>query len=398
LVFNKLISLLKVSAEEGFFIMSVNKTKGETLTVLVYNVNTDPRIHKDKGYAFSSHNEWTFEKRADSVYSSIEYALEHKSVDIIHLQELAKYTVNGKEVNSLDSMTSFLDKYNYTYTTQKVKPTFHEYSIQYVSAFKKDRFSIVSQDAFYFTKNPYHLRGSPAASAEDECDYSYGENAQRSALVTKLHDNKANKKVFSINVHIGYDLSHRIQSSKIIVDYINKEIESSKELQQENHFIVAGDFNTFSGPGQNESIDILTKSGKMTDVSTDIHSNGTLMEDPSTFFAFPFDCITEDKNIQKQISDPSISKNQRDSIFYEHCKVKAGQLDHILVSENLTKLGDAELILRPEFTPLPKNYSENGLKEYIAEHSFGIDGKPVFASDHQPLLATVAYVDYVDHL
>jgi endonuclease/exonuclease/phosphatase family metal-dependent hydrolase len=349
------------------------------ITVSTYNLNTDPRVHR--GVARLTHPEWSFFERAESIKEAIPLT------DIIHIQEVANYTNQyGEEINSLEVIEDFLEPKGYKSVVQDVKPE-NPYSIKYITAYKADRFEVSHSLAFYFTKTPHQFQGQDIFlnSKDSEIsfyDHTYGENAERSALAVCLLDKLTGEEIWSVNVHIGFHLEHRMEASRIILDFI-------KNLGADVKAIVAGDFNAFEDYGGMEQMAMFKESGLLNDITEELLlENNESIHSDSTFFAFPFDCITNNKAIQDQMNKAN-SKEEMDNIFTNHCRGVAGKLDSILVTSNLYKSGNALLRVNPIFSDSPNNYTEEDIKKYTIAH---LQEGYAFPSDHQPVMVGIDYV------
>lgn len=338
-------------------------------TFTTWNINTDPRVERLNPRI--THPQWRSETRKYIVQASLPLS------DIIHIQEGAKYTDQyGEKIDSITPLTDFLKTKGYNSSTQLLKPLC-QYSVQFITAYKIERFELIENKYFYCTKTPYTLKKT--TSEQEALEHNYDDISQRSVLITHLLDKYTGEDIWTINVHIGFSLIHRKHVSKMLVDFI-------KELKSDAKVIIGGDFNSFSDWGGDEALAILSESSQLTEASKDLKlPNGNSID--ITFFAFPFDCITDKKDIKKKMADAS-SKQEVEIIFGEHCKAVGGKLDHIF-SQNLEKIGNTVISVTPQYYPKPENYTEVEVKDYIlAHHSEG----PAFASDHQPLTSTFSYM------
>lgn len=338
-----------------------------------WNINTDPR--SERRSARESHSAWRSKAREENIQNNL------PNSDIIHIQEAANYINQfGEQIDSSVSLTKFLENKGYKVLSYALKPL-DPYSVKYLTAYKSNRFELIETKIFLCTKTPKSLKGP--TSEKEKLDHNYDDISERSIFSTHLLDKETGEDLWSINVHIGFSLTHRKQVSKMLLDFI-------KTLGQDAKITLAGDFNSFENWGGTEQISILNDSGIMREVTTDL----ILPDEESTpinitFFAFPFDCITDQKDI-KLIFSQSTNKQEIDQLFAQHCQATGGKLDHIFISNNLDKIGDAILNVTPLFSPGPDNYTESGIKNYILEH---IEG-PCFASDHQPVTVLLGTSDH----
>lgn len=338
-----------------------------------WNINTNP--HSERKNARISHPQWRSKKREKDILKQL------PNSDIIHIQEAANYINQyGEEIDSAISLTKFLNGKGYKVISQLLKPL-DPTSYQYLTAYKTDRFDLIESKILLCTKTPNQLKNS--VSEKEKLDHNYNELFEKSILITHLIDKSNGKNIWTLNLQLGYSLTHRKQVSKMILNFTNN-------LDEDLEIIIAGDFNSFSDWGGEEQIAILANSRKLKEVSTDLTlPNGELMPTNTTFFAYPFDCITDQKNIKSIISN-STNKQEIDQLFAQHCQATGGHLDHIFVSNNLYKMSEAILNVAPLFFPEPNNYTESGIKDYILKHLEG----PCFASDHQPITVLLGTSDH----
>ena len=347
-----------------------------------WNINTDSRL--EEKFARELYPEW----RSNARVGMIQKAMPNS--DIIHIQETRHYINKyGEEVDSVTPMLDFFKDRGYNSSLQAREPLDYR-SLQYITVYKADRFELVENKVFYCTKTPNELKGKPDVSGKTPeeaklltdayLDHNYGEVEEHTILLTHLLDKASLEDIWTINVHIAFALTHRKAVSEMIVKIV-------KDLGPDAKVIIAGDFNSFDGWGGSEQMQILTSSDLLADVSENLKlPNGESMPGNTTFFAYPFDCITDQKDIKNKLYD-STDKDEVNQVFAQYGRATGGQLDHIVVSNNLHQVGDTVLNVTPQFFPLPDNYTESAVKDYILSHLEG----PAFASDHQSLTVKLFY-------
>lgn len=342
-----------------------------TITFTTWNINTDSRLERMNPR--ETHSLWRSKAREEMVKQGLPLS------DIIHIQEAGDYINNyGEHINSALSVKDYLESEGYSVSTRPLKPS-DPYSLEYITAHKINRFELLENKFFYCTKTPHEFQ--EIASEEERLNHNYDDYHQRTVFTTHLLDKVTGEDLWTINVHIGFSLIHRKQVSKMILEFI-------ETLGDNPKVIVAGDFNSFDNWGGAEQMEILNNSGLLTEVTKElVLPNAELVPGNTTFFAFPFDCITDDKEIKNQVAK-SMNKQEIDQIFAKDCRATGGQLDHILISKNLNQIEKAVLNVTPQFFPHPVNYTEEGIKGYILDH---LDG-PAFASDHQPITVTLGSI------
>jgi hypothetical protein len=367
----------------------------DELKVTSFNVDTNiGRL--EEGPFYDSHPKWRVNERMELLKRHLGRIIKNDTPDAINLQESRAFkTKFGTTVDSISPLVRFLKTNGYSVFTKPYNPSDRAFS--YITALKKDKFTVDGHEHFYITETPNKPTDhtNHAERKEEIKRHNFGEEWERCIFTTKFHDKQGRSYRLS-NVNLGIAAFGRKKACEMLRQ------DAQKALEKNPHelIVITGDFNSFPDWGGPEQLKIMKEGGTLHEVTEDLTlEDGTPAD--STFIAFPYDFGIAEKDIRTEFEeqnggkfltkhleelDPTKRKRFTGEVFSQKASALGGHLDRVY--EHGFTSAKSELILTPtyedDFEGTP--FEEDSIKDYIMRH---YDEGPAFASDHQIVQTTL---------
>lgn len=162
-------------------------------------------IRVEEGYVRESHPEWRVNNRISSVLKKII----EMNVDVLNLQEL-RTTLNKYDeiVDSINPLKNHLESMGYKVLVQPYNNS-SDKAAQFITAFKKDKFTLITAKFKYFTKTPDQVTVRPNIEGKslEEIklidnqikDNNFGVLFERGTFITHLKHIETNQELINKN-------------------------------------------------------------------------------------------------------------------------------------------------------------------------------------------------------
>ena len=364
----------------------------EELNFISYNVNSDRRVellvdgqNVRKGIATDSHENWSFENRAERLAKQILAA----HPDIVCLQEM--------DIRSVEIMQKLLASNGYKAHVQAYNET--DGAFRFITAFKKDRFKLIHADRRYFNVHPDKATVRPEnysklASQEKQkfFDENFGEEFERPVHLLALNDGKTGKSIFVANNHFGLRRNYRMKSAELLAQFLD-EFQNTNHADKDSVILVSGDFNAFPDDGGFEQMQIIEKAGydclskgaKFFDGSREgIVASGTISMYPYDFGILKADVVKTHNDNAFKISEARERRDFINEVAAQNIPALGGILDFIF-GRNISSVRKSYVMIQSlldgvEFDASKLESEGKYLKDFIIQ--INASNVPAFPSDH----------------
>jgi len=397
--------------------------------LLGFNVDTNI-ARLEEGIARDSHPEWSANNRASLVTKTVAGIIARKRPDVAHIQECRQFQSSyGEMVDSVTPLVKTFEENGYGVVVQKYNNAPGDKAFQFITAYDKSKMSVQRSYLKFLTKTPDAPTARPSMEGKSDAekkeiinrikDHNFGLEWERGVSIVEFSHVAMSEPIISINLHFDPSANFRMQATHIIIELTREILASNPNAK----IVMEGDFNTFPDSKGPEQMEILAKAC-LGDKRLLIEASEILKlpnGEPaySTFYAFPYDFLSMNKDIKinelieelapefrdrtreafvgADITNPyyindflrkldSPCRKQMIGKIFDQCKALGGVLDHVF-QHGFD--GPVKCKLLPSSTypsdQITSFNNEAEVRKYILDT---YDKGSAFASDHQPILVT----------
>jgi hypothetical protein len=405
------------------------KVNTSKFRLLGFNIDTNI-ARLEEGIARESHPEWSANNRASLVTKTVAGIISHKRPDVAHIQECRQFqSAYGEMVDSVTPLIKTFEEHGYGVVVRKYNNAPGDKAFQFITAYDKSKMTVQRSYIKFLTKTPDTPTERPSLEGKSDAekkeiinrikDHNFGLEWERGVSIVEFSHVAMSEPIVSINLHFDPSANFRMHATQIIIELTREILTSNPNAK----IVMEGDFNTFPDSKGPEQMEILAKAC-LGDKRLLIEASEILKlpnGEPaySTFYAFPYDFLSMNKDIKinelieelapefrdrtreafvgADITNPyyindflrkldSPCRKQMIGKIFDQCKALGGVLDHVF-QHGFD--GPVKCKLLPSSTypsdQITSFNNEAEVRKYILDT---YDKGPAFASDHQPILVT----------
>ncbi|HRA43378.1 MAG TPA: hypothetical protein PLV31_06880 [Gammaproteobacteria bacterium] len=376
----------------------------EGLTLLSYNIDTNI-LRTEEGYARDAFPEWRANERASSIREAMGKIIHSYRPTIIQIQEGRKFTTKfGDEVDSVTPLVNYLKEAGYNVLVQPYNGGGGEKAFKFITAYDPRALTLLENGTYirYLTQTPEQPTPRPSieGKSKEEVEknissiksHNFGVEWERGVFIVGLQEPSTGQKIYSLNAHFDIVLEARKNSSRLLVEFVKEIIVKEPDAK----ILISGDFNTFADWGGPEQMAIINSA---------VLNGKPLLEEPTrnlrlpdgseanfSFIAFPYDFAANEKRLNMTSSLVAMSPKSRRKtvvdVYEKECQALGSVLDHVF-SRGFEPTYST-LVPATTTEAAPTSYSEDAVRTFVVGFTRE-QGKPAFASDHQPIVTNFKF-------